>query len=197
MKTAIRVVFLCSICILLIAQDKGAKAVADKDGLGVLVLPNGSTFKTTLYHLKVIGELRTTAKLPYYVLSGTGCIECDANRSIYIHSPSDGPMKGEAGQQRFLYPGREANYESGRVVYEARAFFSHCVASYPNAVVWFERSVGEDRQWHSGVFVAEVKSDNLVVRRLQRNLPTLDEALKSIKSGECKEIPGVNRLSEP
>ena len=64
-------------------------------------------FKTTLYHLKVIGELTTVRKLPYYILSGIGCHECDANVSIYIHSPSNGPMKNEAEQKRFDYPGRE------------------------------------------------------------------------------------------
>src|SRR5882672_8393421 len=84
-----------------------------EDGFGSLDLPDGSKFKTSLYELKVIGQLKTEYKLPYHILSGRGCQECDEHTSIYIHSPSDGPMKGEAGEPRFTYPGRETNYEDG------------------------------------------------------------------------------------
>ncbi len=69
--------------------------------MGVLDLPDGSKFQTNLYDMKVIGPLRTVHKLPYYVMSGVGCQECDANMSIYIHSPSDGPMEDEGSQPRF------------------------------------------------------------------------------------------------
>src|SRR5690348_1105894 len=69
------------------------KVEKGENGMGILDLPNGSKFQTTLYGLAVMGRLHATNKLPYYVLSGVGCQECDANVSIYIHSPSDGPMK--------------------------------------------------------------------------------------------------------
>jgi hypothetical protein len=55
--------------------------------------------------MKVIGQLRTTKKAPYFILSGTTCTECDENISIYIHSPSDGAMKNEGEQRRFAYSG--------------------------------------------------------------------------------------------
>jgi hypothetical protein len=164
---------------------------------GSLTLPGGSKFKTTLYELKLIGTLRTEHKLPYYVLSGVGCQECDANRSIYIHSPSDGPMKNEGEQRRFLYPGKETNYEDGTLWYEARMFFGECLAAHPNSVVWFERSRGDDKQWREDVLLAEVKGDRLVTERVQRELPKVSEAEDAVRAGHCHEVPGIKRSSEP
>lgn len=135
----------------------GNGGLTSDDRVGVLKLPDGSQFKTALYEMKTIGRLRTDKKLPYFILSGRTCTECDENTSIYIHSPSDGPMKNEAEQRRFLYPGKETNYEDGSTLYEGRMFFGDCLASHPNAVVWFERSLGDDKKWHEDVLLAEVK----------------------------------------
>jgi hypothetical protein len=44
------------------AQDQ-SRGITDRDGLGILVLPDGSRFKTTLYHLNVIGILARGPKL--------------------------------------------------------------------------------------------------------------------------------------
>jgi len=176
---------------------RGASAAAGKDGLGILELPDGSRFKTTLYELKVIGQLRSAHKLPFYILSGRGCQECDANTSIYIHSPSDGPMKNEAEQQRFHYPGRELDYEDSSLLYEGRMFFGDCVALHPNAAVWFQRYLGEDKQWHASVFLAELKDDKLITEELRGELPTVTEAQDAVRKGRCQELPGVDGSSEP
>ena len=91
------------------AHGQTAKVVTGKDGIGTLVFPDCTRFETTLYHLKVIGKLNAAHKLPYFILSGVGCTECDANVAIYIHSPSIGPMHGEGSQQRFYCPGQESD----------------------------------------------------------------------------------------
>jgi hypothetical protein len=83
----------------------GEQRTISANQTGVLTLPDGSKFKTALYGMKVIGQLRTTKKAPYFILSGTTCTECDENISIYIHSPSDGAMKNEGEQRRFAYSG--------------------------------------------------------------------------------------------
>ena len=172
-------------------------SLAQTTQMGNLTLPDGSKFKTTLYNLKLLGALKTEHKLPYYILSGVGCQECDANRSIYIHSPSDGPMKNEGEQRRFLYPGKETNYEDGTLWYEARTFFGECITAHPNSVVWFERSLGDDKQWHEDVFLVEVKGDRLLTDRFQRELPKVGEAETAVRTGHCHEVPGINRPSEP
>ena len=172
-------------------------SAAPEDSVGILELPDGSKFTTTIYDLKVVGQLRTARKLPYYILSGRGCQQCDENTSIYIHSPSDGSMKGSAGQTRFAYPGREVNHEDGSPVYEARMFFGDCVTSHPNAVIWFQRSLGDDKQWHASVFLAQIRNDSLIYEELQTELPRLGEALEAVRKGQCQELPGADRSSEP
>jgi hypothetical protein len=179
------------------AQQMGEQQTTSTDVTAVLNLPDGSKFKTTLYSMKVIGQLRTTKKVPYFILSGTTCTECDENISIYIHSPSDGPMKNEAEQGRFAYPGRETDHESGQPVYEAKMFFGNCLAAHLNAVIWFERGLGEDKKWHSGISVAEVKGDTLLVGELHEQLPKLTEVQDAIRNGNCRELPGIDRPSEP
>jgi hypothetical protein len=178
-------------------QQVGELRTMPPNGMGVLNLPGGSKFKTTLYKMKVIGQLRTTKKLPYFILAGTTCTECDENTSVYIHSPSDGVMKNEAEQRRFAYPGREIDYETGRPVYEAKMFFGDCLATHPNAVIWFERGIGEDKKWHSGVSVAEVKDDRLLVSELHEPLPKLTEVQEGVRDGRCQELPGIDGPSEP
>jgi len=179
------------------AQQVGEQRTTSTDVTGILNLPDGSKFKTTLYGMKVIGQLRTTKKIPYFILAGTTCTECDENLSIYIHSPSDGPMKNEAEQRRYAYPGRETDYETGQPVYEAKMFLGNCLAAHLNAVIWFERGLGEDKKWHSAVSVAEVKDDKLLVSELHGQLPKLTEVQDAIRNGNCRELPGIDRPSEP
>ena len=180
-----------------VAQQIRNQPSIPTDVMGTLTLPDGSKFKTSLYNMKVIGQLRTTKRLPYFILSGTTCTECDENTSIYIHSPSDGPMKNEAEQLRFAYPGRETDYETGKPVYEAKMFFGDCLATHPNAVIWFERGIGEDQKWHSGVRVAEVKNDTLIVSQLNGESPKLADVQEAVQNGKCRELPGIDGPSEP
>jgi hypothetical protein len=178
------------------AQQMNKQPTTSAGVVGVLNLPDGSKFETALYNMKVIGQLRTAKKLPYFILAGTTCTECDENTSIYIHSPSDGAMKNEAEQQRFAYPGRETDYENGRPVYEAKMFFGDCLATHPNAVIWFDRGIGEDKKWHSSVSVAQVINDSLFVGKLPQ-IPRLSEVQEAVRNGKCQELPGINGTTEP
>ena len=106
-------------------------------------------------------------------------------------------MKNEGEQRRFPYPGKLTNYEDGSFAYEARMFFGDCLSSHPNAVVWFERALGEDKQWHEGVFVATVKDDHLVEEQIRGELPKLTEVQGAVRRGSCQELPGKDGPSEP
>jgi hypothetical protein len=195
---AFRWVFVASAALLITTQQHmEAQATDLTDQTGVLSLPDGSKFKTAIYGMKIIGQLRAAKKLPYFILSGTTCTECDENTSIYIHSPSDGAMKDEAQQRRFVYPGRKTDYETGKPIYEARMFFGDCLATHPNAVIWFERGIGDDKKWHPGVSVAEVKDDNLLVSRLPEPLPKPVQVQEAVRNGKCQELSGIDSSSEP
>jgi hypothetical protein len=178
-------------------QGQDSAISAPDSHVGYFDLPDGTKFRTTLYELKVIGQIHTNRKLPYFILAGRGCEECDANTSIYIHSPSDGPMKHEGEQTRFPYPGRQKDYETGQFVYEARMFYGNCAERYPNAVLWFERSLGADRKWHQDVVVARVKDDQITTEQLQRGLPKVSDLEGVLRTGQCHELPGVDGYTEP
>ena len=106
-------------------------------------------------------------------------------------------MKNEAEQRRFAYPGRETDYETGKPIYEGKMFFGDCLATHPNAVIWFERGLGDDQKWHSDVIVAEVKNDRLLVSQLHGQLPKLTEAQEAVQNCKCQKLPGIDRPSEP
>jgi hypothetical protein len=106
-------------------------------------------------------------------------------------------MKNEAKQRRFAYPGRETDYESGRPAYEATMFFGDCLASHPNAVIWFERGIGEDKKWHSDVSVVQVRNDRLLISELHDRLPKLTEVQEAVQNGKCQELLGKDGPSEP
>jgi hypothetical protein len=169
----------------------------EPEGTGELRLADGSRFRTTLYHQTVVGRLRATHKAPYYIMSGRACDGCDANIAIYIHSPSDGRMGVDREQPRFPYPGRETFYEDGTLQYEARMFFGDCAAELPNAVLWFQRRPDEAGRWRSSVLVARVEQDTLTVATLDAAAPSVAEAEAAVRGGSCRELPGVDRASEP
>jgi hypothetical protein len=163
-----------------------------------LVFKDGSRFQTALFEVRVLGMLRTERKAPFVVLEGRGCTECDANTSIYIHSPSDGAMRGEGSQPRYAYPGREVSPEDNKtVLYEARAFLGDCLPGSDNAVIWYERGRTKLGAWQTGVFVVAVHKDALTERRLGNPLPSVSETLSRVAAGQCRELPGVERHSEP
>lgn len=164
---------------------------------GVVPLVDGSRFQTTLYDLTVIGRLRTTAKQPYYLLAGRGCMDCDANIALYLHSPSDGPMGVEGEQARFPYPGHEMFYEDSTPLYEARTFFGDCAAAYRNAVLWFQQAPDVDGRWRASVRIAQVRNDSLIQATLLSGGPSLEEAIDAVAQGRCREVPGLDRTSEP
>ena len=147
--------------------------------------------------MKVIGQLRTAGKLPYFILAGTTCAECDENTSINIHSPSDGPMKNEGEQPRFPYPGRLKNNEADQLVSETRMLYGNCLPDHPNAVVWFERELGDDNRWHDSLQIVEVKGDRVVRTETGIKLPKITDTEPAIRDGRCHELPGIDGHAEP
>lgn len=164
----------------------------------IVVLSDGTRFETTLYEVEILGALPAARKTPYLVLEGRGCTQCDANTSIYIHSSSDGPMRDEGTQPRYAYPGRVGSYEDGStLVYEARTFIGDCLPGYGNAVVWFERGRAKGGPWKTQVLIVHVRGDQLREVRLTKGLPPVSQSVQRVKAGRCREVPGVNRHSEP
>jgi len=106
-------------------------------------------------------------------------------------------MYDEATQPRFSYPGHDLSSVDGKTpIYEARVFIGNCLPGYDNAVIWHERvRIGRDA-WEAGVFVLGVQDDVLRGMHLSDPIPAVSASLKQVAAGQCRELPGVDRLSE-
>jgi hypothetical protein len=163
-----------------------------------LILDDGRRFQTTLYQVKVLAELHAQQKLPYIVMVGRGCINCDEHDSIYIHSPSDGPMQDEAHLRRYPYPGRLVSYLDGKTpVSQIRLFIGACVADYNDAMVWYSRERTDEGPFQSSVVIVRVNADTVQEVLLKSQLPPVADVLQRVRQGVCREIPGVDGHSEP
>lgn len=173
-------------------QGRAPRAVDDR----TLEWPDGRRFVTTLFGVVVIGQLPAAKKSPFLILAGRGCRDCDANVSIYIHSPSDGPMKPESSQHRYSYPGKVSYYLDGSPLSEARAFWGRCLPGRGPGVIWYHRVREEGGQWKPSVYFVEVIGDRLDGRFLNPQ-PAIQITLERVRTGECWEIPGQDMTSEP
>jgi len=114
---------------------------------------------------------------------------------VYIHSPGNGPMKGEDKQPRYEYPGQINFYEDGTPISKSRLFIGDCLPQYPNSAVWFRNEMGLDKQWHPSVYVAQVVRDSLY--GFLASDSTLPVSAAVVDGNKCREIPGEDQSSEP
>ena len=157
-----------------------------------LQFSNGKSFKTSLFDLKYIGQLKTRKKAPYLILSGRNCKDCDENISIYIWSPDDGEMKLGDQQPRYSYPGKEEDYLTNELVYENRMFYGNCLGE--ESCIWVQRSLGKNKTWENSVFMVQVQNDTLREIKLSES-DKLNELLSNVT--KCSELPGTITTTEP
>jgi len=158
---------------------------------------NGEKFETPLYGLKYIGQIKTEKKIPFLIMSGRECDECDENTSIYIFSPSDGQMKGRDLYGRYSYPGKIKNMETNVIDYESRMFYGKVMNSANDGVIWFERFLAKDGKRHNRVFLVTVQDDKLTQNAIDKGMPPLSETLKLVNERKCFELKGIDGYSEP
>ena len=157
-----------------------------------LYFKNNKTFKTNLYDLHYIGQLKAKHKAPYMILSGRNCNECDENISIFIHSPSDGPMKNEAEQIKYRYPGKELDYATNKLIFESRMFYGDCMANTNDCIVWVQKKLNDKGVFENSTLTVEVNNDKLKESTESKDSLTLKKLFP-----KCKELPVINVTSEP
>lgn len=160
-----------------------------------LVFKGGKAFETNLFELEYIGQVPVDGKAPYLIFSGRYCDECDANISIYSHSPSDGELDVDFGQNRFQYPGTEKDYETDIVLYNSRAFYGQ-VLDKAKGVIWYQNNLLENGKMGHSVYLLRIDHDALTDTIYNDN-GNIAETIKFVKKGLCKEITGRKYKSEP
>lgn len=152
--------------------------------------------ETNLYQLGLIDKIMVNGESSYLILKGRGWEDCDANYSLYVHRPSDGPMKGEATQTRYNYPGKEFSFENDKLLLDQRAFYGQCFENAQPSIIWYGYSVKKGRK-HKDVQILDLSASPLRVKTFRGQTPQLSSILQMVKNGGCKEIPGIDRTSEP
>jgi len=160
-----------------------------------LLFKNGKSFDTHLFGLKYIGQVPIKNKAPYLIFSGRECDECDADTSIYVHSPDDGVLDVEFGQHRLAYPGKEKDFESDTIVYQARAFYGQ-VLNNTQGVIWYEKRLLENNTWGKDIFLIDLSSSKRVDTMFD-DKGQIEQTLKLLKGLKCEEIKGMDYSSEP
>jgi len=159
-----------------------------------LVFKNGQTFQTNLFELKFIGQVSNGNKAPFLIFSGRDCNECDANISLYIHSPSDGKLSIKHGENSYQFPGTETDYETDSITYVSRAFFGQ-VLDNTKGVIWYESRLLENGKMGPNVFLSRIekgsKKDTVFADKGE-----LEETTRLVKKGLCIEIQGQKYTSE-
>ena len=160
-----------------------------------LLFSNAETIDTHLFELAYIGQVPMGNKAPLLIVSGRDCTGCDENLSLYMLSPSDGPLEVEDGKNRNLYPGTEKDYETGKWVYSARVFYGQ-VLKDTNGVIWYESRLLENGHRTKDVYLTWI--DHGVQKDTLYNYPgDLNQTLELCGKGLCKEIPGRQYSTEP
>jgi hypothetical protein len=160
-----------------------------------LIFKGGQTFETNLFELEYLGQVSGDDKAPFLIFSGRDCNECDANISIYIHSPSDGKLVIDHGQNRYQYPGTEKDYETARVIYISRAFYGQVLDNI-NGVIWYENRLLENGKMGRFVFLSRIDNGSLKDTTYDDN-GKLDQTIRLKNKGLCNEIVGRKYTSEP
>ena len=214
MKLAVLGVLLSSLWWPCLAQQPLAPRAANRDaawapesllpertpGRGGLPAPiairfqNGKRFATGLYDVTFLGIL-AAHPVPYLVLSGRGCTECDANISIYFLSPL-GPRVSEASTDRYWSPGRETDPDTRTVIRKSRAFIGNCLQDVISGVIWYDSLLSDEGKWATGLAVVRIVADT-VAAELRRPAPSSSLTLTRVRTGACREIPGIDQSSEP
>jgi len=160
-----------------------------------LLFKNGKKFNTNLYNLNYIGQVRNGDKAPFLIFSGRDCNECDANISIYIHSPSNGILMPENGKNRYQQPGVEKDIEDHSILYKARAFYGEILPGI-HGVLWYQDQLMENNTRQKSLFLVDIKN-GIIKETILKESGQLKLTLQLLKQGFCKEIQGVSYNSEP
>jgi hypothetical protein len=160
----------------------------------VLVLPDGRTFVPGLQQLRAHGYLGAPEK--FVVLSGFGCEDCDAVRSIYVMRFGEHlNWNKRPWPPVFAFPGTTRDTEN-RVVAQSRLFVGRCDSDSALVVIQFARTRRSTNRWADSIHVAALKGDSIVTASTTHTRARLDQVLERVRGGSCVEVPPDHKQVE-
>lgn len=173
----------------------GDEWIFDKIAGRVLKFKNGKAYNTELYNLSYIGQITNGSNAPFLIFSGRDCDECDANTSIYIHSPANGHLNVQNGENSYTFPGTEKDYENNKPVFKSRVFYGQVLPGV-KGVIWYQEQLMENNSWQKSTFLVNLDG-GVKKETTSKGVEKLKLTLQLLAQGSCKEIKGVDYTSEP
>ena len=195
----------CAVAILVLlgscshAQDREQNWDVKKLNNQQILFENGKSIDTHLYDLTYIDQIDVGEKV-YLIISGRGCEQCDANLSIYVHSPTDGDMLKEANQPRYTYPGSIYDPFSDEVIFSSELYYGNCLPDEGPGLIWVQKSsnsTGDELK--ESIFILDLKNDSLTERKIGStdSLSSIKENVEiELTQGNCFEIEGITQTAE-
>ncbi|MFQ5911386.1 MAG: hypothetical protein ACE5IJ_11810 [Thermoplasmata archaeon] len=166
--------------------------------IGTIVnFKNGRRLETNIVEFKPIDVLYSKNNIPFLLFSGRDCSQCDMNTSIYAYSPVNGDFNRPRSETRYVYPGKVNFYMDGTPLSDSRMFYGNCLSEGNSIIIWYMRNINDSEVWERSVYVMEFENTEAKGRFLEKPLPQVNETVKLVELGICKELPGIERNSEP
>ena len=155
----------------------------------LVVAADGRTFAPGLRQLRVHGSLGR-----YLVLSGFGCDDCDATRTLHVlrfgeHVSWD----KRSWQPAFAYPGTVWDTDNQPIA-RSRLFFGQCGTDSDRQVIQFAHVLTRDGRWTDSIHVAAVRNDSIVSMSAAYTLTQLELVIDRTRLGKCVEVPGKSQV---
>lgn len=147
--------------------------------------------QTHLLDAKVIGQIKPEHPdhYPYFIFTGQTCENCHEDPSLYVFNPRS------SRPTIFSYPGKVLDPENRALLTESRGFYGSCLDKKNDVLVFFQREkVDRKSKLQSSVLIVEAYDTYLSESLREKHLPSLSSVLKRVKSKNCFEIEGRNRL---
>jgi hypothetical protein len=138
----------------------------------------------------VIGWLRPSVEATPYLLVSAHAPDA-SERSLFIFR-ADGKLK----PQRVTFPGKLLDPKTREMVHESRAFFGRCLGDQQHdALVLYQRDrLDRKHKLQASIYVAEASPNLLTERLVERRLPSISSIQLRVRSRQCTEVSGRNRL---
>ena len=182
-----------TIGILLLFKSGFAQSDYDKIVGQTIFLKNGQEVKTEIFNLKFLGQIRDNLNSTYFILSGRPCDSCDANISIYIHSPLQKDKSLNKKSPSYSFPGKLTYYVDNSLIFESRAFFGEVLPDR-YGIIWFQKERDDQKKLINSVFFVEIIKGKIVEKRQNESLVS---TLEQVKINKAFEIIGMDQTSEP
>ncbi len=169
--------------------------IYDRTDSATIYFDGDRKFETGLFDLRYIGQVQHHGGMPWLIMAGRHCAQCDAELALYIHSPSDGPLISAAGANAHYFPGRILDGETGEPWYEGRAFYGEVIAE-TGGVIWFERIAQADGTVQEITTLVDLDGEAPIEQQFL-DQERLSKTLELMSRGLCREIPGIDQTAAP